>query len=134
MKPLPLPLIGLVAVVAGGAVIVSAAVHHLEDRLTARLNEQDPEPMAVVHIASPAIVIDGRVRQRCGWCGAVIDDTVVANTAVFGPVSDRDSRYPTWPAGAYVAISEGMGEWTVTPPQLGLPPGCCAALDPAITR
>jgi hypothetical protein len=84
----------------------------------------------VVHIAGPEIQVGPYVRQRCGWCGAVLGDYDLGTIMV--PVG-QDPRPPKWPNGGLVAI-DGSATWTV-PYEDGaqLPANACAQLDPAVT-
>lgn len=95
------------------------------------LHPDQPDRLPVVHIAGLVINLGGHLRQRCAWCGALIDDVELALTAVaVVPGRPADTRYPTWPEGGLVAV-DGGARWTVesTP----LPPGLCAHLDPEVT-
>lgn len=57
---------------------------------------------AVTHIASDHITINDRfLRQRCGWCGAVIIDVDTARMAT--PIG-QEGPYPTWPVGMLVLM------------------------------
>lgn len=40
------------------------------------------EPLAIAHLAGPLIIFDSVARQRCVWCGALIDECDLANIAV----------------------------------------------------
>lgn len=40
------------------------------------------EPLAVAHLAGPQITFGSVVRQRCSWCGALIEERDLANMAV----------------------------------------------------
>lgn len=57
---------------------------------------------AVTHIASDHITINDRfLRQRCGWCGAIIIDVDTARMAT--PIG-QEGPYPTWPVGMLVLM------------------------------
>ena len=75
----------------------------------------------VVHVAGLVINLGGHLRQRCAWCGALLDDVELVLTA---------GRIATWPEGGLVAVDGGM-RWTVQSDPL--PEGLCARLDPAVT-
>lgn len=82
----------------------------------------------VVHVAGLVINLGGHLRQRCAWCGALLDDVELVLTA--GLIEHADQPYPTWPEGGLVAVDGGM-RWTVQSDPL--PEGLCARLDPAVT-
>lgn len=90
--------------------------------------------MSVVHIAGLETQIGHHLRQRCGWCGAVIIDHDLTRIAV---PAGQDPRPGTWPPGRLVEVSDGnpRGSWTVRHADGDpLPPNACGALDPAATR
>lgn len=61
--------------------------------------------MSVTHIAGPDITISGEygeyLRQRCGWCGAVLLEYDLTRVAV---PAGTDPRPATWPANSLVTI------------------------------
>lgn len=90
------------------------------------MSDQDEVP--VIHIAGLVINIGGHLRQRCAWCGAVLDDVELAMTAV--PIEQAGQPYPSWPEGGLVAVL-GNARWTVA--NFTESTGLCASLDPAVT-
>ena len=92
------------------------------------MNADSSETTPVVHIAGLVINLGGHLRQRCAWCGAVLDDVELALTAVL--TEHADHPYPTWPEGGLVAMYDGA-RWTVQSDPL--PPDLCASLDPTVT-
>lgn len=40
------------------------------------------ELLSIAHLAGPQISFDGVIRQRCVWCGALIEEREPANMAV----------------------------------------------------
>ncbi|TDC63890.1 hypothetical protein E1258_09600 [Micromonospora sp. KC207] len=67
--------------------------------------------MAVTHIAAPHIIINDRyLRQRCGWCGAVIIEYDLAAVAV---PAGTDPTPATWSTGALVAV-DGRASWAAS--------------------
>jgi hypothetical protein len=84
-----------------------------------------------VHIAGIQVKVGSRVRQRCAWCGVVLDDVDLNLVAV--PVDQPDGGVPEWRVGSLVAIDGGMA-WSVQHEEGdAVPEGCCARLDPTIT-
>jgi hypothetical protein len=47
------------------------------------------EPTAIAHLAGPLITFDGVSRQRCVWCGALIDERDIRNIGV--PIDETAS-------------------------------------------
>ena len=92
---------------------------------------EDPMP-GIVHIAGQPVLLSRRyMRQRCSWCGALLED--VDLTTIHTPVDEEgDPTYPTWPVGELVAIDGNMKYF------LGdvfeMPTNCCANLELDITR
>ncbi len=88
---------------------------------------------AVTHIAGIELTIgDTLLRQRCGWCGAVLLDYDLSRVAV---PAGQDPRPGTWPVGELVRVDGPVS--TVVPHTPGLdrlPEDACALLDPAVTR
>lgn len=84
----------------------------------------------VTHIAGVHIRINNLLRQRCGWCGAVLVDYDLDRLAV--PVG-QDPTPATWPAGELVQV-DGAASWLV-PHEDGqqLPDDACGQLEPAVT-
>jgi hypothetical protein len=88
---------------------------------------EKPAP-AIVHIAGLDVRVGNRLRQRCAWCGAMIDDydlRLVATTDGNGP--------GTWPVGALIARDGGMTYVMEHDDGADIPSQCCAALDPSVT-
>ncbi len=84
----------------------------------------------ITHIAGTDIQIGPHLRQRCGWCGAVIEDHDLRNVQ---GLEGTNPRPPTWTVGALVVL-DGVGAWTI-PHEDGaeLPDNACMNLDPAVT-
>jgi hypothetical protein len=87
----------------------------------------------IVHIAGPVLQVGNQLRQRCGWCGAVLLDYDLANT--LSPCDDRcqadgcrseHHRPGTWPAGELVEVAGPAS--VVLPHEDGaeLPANACA--------
>lgn len=85
----------------------------------------------MIHIAGPDITVGEFLRQRCGWCGALLLDYDLSRVAV--PVG-QDPRPATWTLGDLVLRDGNMS--VVVPHNDGdpLPEEACARLDPAATR
>lgn len=66
-------------------------------------------PGVVVHIVGPEVQIGTRRRQRCSWCGTLLEDMDLANMAVpveYGPDGEELpwEGPPGWPVGALMAV------------------------------
>lgn len=86
---------------------------------------------ALIHIAGRDVQVGPYLRQRCGWCGAVLLDYDLDRIAV--PVG-TDPRPATWPPGDLVAV-DGNASYVVEHVDGDdVPAGSCALLDPAVTR
>jgi hypothetical protein len=84
----------------------------------------------ITHIAGLDVQVGRFLRQRCAWCGAVLDDYELGCVAGLGI---HDSRPPMWEVGALVAVDDGAF-WVVDHEDgADLPPNSCAVLDPAVT-
>jgi hypothetical protein len=84
----------------------------------------------VVHIAGLETQVGDHLRQRCGWCGAVLLDYALDRIAV---PAGQDPRPRTWPVGVLVEVD---GAWsTLVEHEDGqqLPENACGHLDPAAT-
>jgi hypothetical protein len=90
----------------------------------------------VVHIAGLVCQVGSVVRQRCGWCGAMLSDYDLELTAVAIPDPRPEGWHwepPMWELGCLV-WQLGAGSRVVEAgPDGKLPPGACAGLDPSIT-
>lgn len=88
----------------------------------------DPD---VIHIAGAVVQVGTQHRQRCSWCGAVIEDLDLALMAV--PDDQTAAGVPSWPVGELVAVAGGM-KWLVDHADGNvLPAGCCAHLPHDVT-
>jgi hypothetical protein len=84
-----------------------------------------------VHIAGTQVKVGCRVRQRCAWCGAVLDDVDLHAVAV--PVDQPAGGFPEWRPGSLVAIDDGV-RWIVNHKDGDdVPDGCCVSIDPEVT-
>jgi hypothetical protein len=86
----------------------------------------------VIHIAGLDIQVGSRLRQRCAWCEAVIEDRDLAREQV--PVEQAGDRVRGWPPGELVSVTiDGGAEFKAVidhPDGEKLPKDCCALLDP----
>jgi hypothetical protein len=88
----------------------------------------------VIHIAGLDVVVGTQLRQRCAWCGAIIDDKDLRGLAVaLQPGETEAAPYPSWPIGALIGRMDGATYVIDHPDGEVLPDGCCAKLDPAVT-
>lgn len=96
-------------------------------------------PHEVAHLAAQWFRVGPRLRQRCGWCGAMLVDvdlsTVAMPTEQAAAVDPDDPTcgYPTWPTGRLVAHN-GAVWWLIEEgPDDPLPASSCAKLPPEAT-
>lgn len=108
------------------------------------------EPSHVVHVAGMVLTVGDVIRQRCAWCGALIDErdtsrmAVQVDTTASPEVQQHEANEAIhrtrWEPGALVAIAgDGPGGggayWVVDEPADGkVPPESCMALDDGVTR
>lgn len=88
----------------------------------------------IIHIAGLDVQVGPRLRQRCGWCGMVLEDVDLRNVAVVAPPEGGDpGPYPVWAVGSLVA-HDGVAWWAVDHVDGDqLPEACCASIDPEVT-
>lgn len=87
----------------------------------------------VVHIAAQPLKVGSRLRQRCAWCGAIIDDTDLEGMQVaLAPGETEPPPYPSWPFNKLVARN-GAATYVVEDDGEHMPDNCCAKLDPEAT-
>lgn len=95
----------------------------------------------VVHIAGGPLQVGAQLRQRCGWCGAVLIDSDLSRMAMPIPEgkteeqarADGDLRPATWEPGALVAV-EGNHQYVVPhEDNTRLPADACGQLAHAVT-
>lgn len=85
---------------------------------------------AITHIAGLDVQVGPYLRQRCAWCGAVLDDYDLRCVAV---QEGQNPRPAMWEVGVLVAVG-GAASWVVDHEDgADLPANACALLDPAVT-
>lgn len=93
----------------------------------------------LVHLVGPPLRAGDVIRQRCAWCGALIDEYDLTRVAIpegDPPLVHEDGT----PCGGWtglVAVAEGSPtvKWAVeNPPDGRMPEDSCMALDPEVTR
>lgn len=103
--------------------------------------------MALVHLAAPPVRVGDVIRQRCAWCGALIDEYDLSRTAVaLEPGQDDDDARRSlvddagnpargWEGLVAVDTHEGAGaKWSVDDPADGkIPADSCMNLDRGVT-
>lgn len=106
--------------------------------------ESGPIPVQgrIVHIAGIVVNYGSRRRQRCAWCGAMLEDVDLATVAVQLPHNGSDpAPLPTWEVGGLV-LFWGPVRQLVEPhlemledgtPAVRLPDDCCAKLPAEMT-
>lgn len=88
-------------------------------------------PTGVLHVAGVDVQVGQRLRQRCGWCGALLIDYDLANIAV--PIGQNPNP-GSWPIGGVVMVDGGMSALVDHKDGEPLPEGSCGRLDPEVTR
>lgn len=103
---------------------------------------------ALVHFAAPPLRAGDVIRQRCAWCGALIEERDLSMTAVqIQPGETADDARRTlvgddgtpargWEGLVAVDVQEGIitAKWAVDDPADGrIPVDSCMALDPGVT-
>lgn len=94
------------------------------------------------HIAAPSVRFREIIRQRCLWCGALIEEwdlTRISRPLESGEDPDAQWEPSVWPAGALVRASGTSPriKTTVEPETLEdgsekAPDDCCMMLDSAV--
>jgi hypothetical protein len=83
----------------------------------------------VIHIAGRQVQIGRQLRQRCSWCGALLEDHQLGA----GAGDDGNPGPPMWEPGALVAL-DGNASYVVEHEDgKDLPPGACGLLDHSVT-
>lgn len=82
---------------------------------------------ALTHIAGTRVRVGSRVRQRCGWCGAVLVDEDLGRAAF---EEDAGRIAPGWNPSDLVTVN-GCGMFAV--PLGVLPSDACARIDDSVT-
>lgn len=82
----------------------------------------------IVHIAAPPVAVEGVIRQRCAWCGALIEEKDTANMAVaVDPTASKEVQQEETNRAVQsrwtglVAI-DGHVRWAVDEPEDGRAP------------
>lgn len=96
---------------------------------------------ALVHLAGPAIRAANVIRQRCAWCGALLDEKDLERVAWHddgsgeNPLIHEDgSPRDRWEGLVAVADGNPRAMWAVEQPEDGkIPAESCMSLDPAAT-
>lgn len=94
----------------------------------------------LVHLASPPVRAGNVVRQRCGWCGALIDELDLERVAV--PIGDEpllnEHGLPRLRWEGLVAVARSGGrtmKHAVPDPEDGrVPEDSCMALADEVTQ
>jgi hypothetical protein len=101
-----------------------------------------------VHLAGPTATVGAIRRQRCAWCGALLEECDLANIArPLEPGEDPEHPKPwepaSWEMGALVRVlgtSPRVGmvveqeRHPEHPDSFSIPPDSCMALEEAVTR
>lgn len=79
----------------------------------------------MIHFVGIEIHVENLVRQRCSWCGEILEDVDLSLIMV----PEGSDGWTSWEVGALLAV-EGNGRWIVKPEVEGqLPLGTCAEKD-----
>jgi hypothetical protein len=95
-----------------------------------------------IHVAGWPVQYGPLIRQRCAWCGAMIEDLDLRSMAFPIPHgktedqarADGDLQPGSWPPGALVARDGPVRYVLEHIDGDGAPAGSCLLLDPDVTR
>ena len=94
----------------------------------------------MIHIAGQPVQVGSVVRQRCSWCGALIDhfdlNRIAAYIGEANADADIEVTIPTWEVNVLIEITYGNPRVIqIVEHDDGdqLPPSCCAQIDHEIT-
>jgi hypothetical protein len=89
---------------------------------------------ALTHIAGLKVRVGSRLRQRCGWCGAMLADYDLTNLAVWPAPPPGEEVLPAmWTPESLVRV-DGNAYFVVEHVDgADLPADACACLDDAVT-
>lgn len=88
----------------------------------------------VVHIAGHEVQVGEFLRQRCAWCGAVLEDYDLSRLMYTVDTPPEQRRPATWPVGGLIEVDGGV-TWVVDHDDgKTLPANACAVLDVEVTR
>lgn len=88
--------------------------------------------VGVVHIAAQPVQVGCRVRQRCAWCGALLEDHNV-HAVAFETDDPNHARVPAWETGSLVLVDGNLSAHVPHVDGDDLPDNACGMLDPAVT-
>jgi hypothetical protein len=91
------------------------------------------DPVTVTHIAGVPLTVGSHLRQRCGWCGAVLIDVDLDRIAV---QEGQDPTPATWQPGLLVGTAgeNPKASWLIEHAAGdNLPGDACAQLDHGVT-
>lgn len=84
----------------------------------------------ITHIAGLQVQVGHRMRQRCSWCGALLEDHDLENVAV--PVG-QEGPPALWAPGLPVRVDGSLSYALDIGEDPDLPDDACARLDDAVT-
>lgn len=88
----------------------------------------------IIHVAGPVITVGTLRRQRCTWCGALVEEHDLA--MVSRPVEAGEDPDVPWEPAVWTGLVavDGHVFWAVADPEDGkIPPTSCMALEDAVT-
>lgn len=103
----------------------------------------------LVHLAGQPIRAASLIRQRCVWCGALLDETDLDEQIAYpteqgpppSPIDENGDPLPKWTGLVAVEVHDDhaavgfRGMWVVPDPKDGkIPPDSCMALPAEVTR
>jgi hypothetical protein len=87
----------------------------------------------IIHIAGPVVLVGNHHRQRCSWCGAVIDDQDLTMIAFQITEDNPHPTYGRWEQGGLIWQQGGETGVVIHEDGQPLPDRCCGKLDPSAT-
>jgi len=88
----------------------------------------------VIHIVGLDVQVGYQRRQRCSWCGALIDDVDPSRVMVQVEPGEEAGPLPIWPVGELIALDGGTTRVVDHKDGEALPANCCFHLDHGVTR
>lgn len=85
---------------------------------------RDDQVTTTIHLSGPTIEFNGRVRQRCSWCGFIIcDDDLTRMAFQVDPCKACGAAYSAETAEAFCVVVGRKHDFDVMPPPRGFVAG-----------